>query len=154
MPGLAHLGYVLSGRVQARDPEPAGRTWFVPLATEYVFWEERLPELLVRFGIPLTFDANDRLPVEDDETVAARKAGMQRQLTKALRDTQQELAQDSIARNAAAFEPLLASRSGTFFIYDWWRTLSHWARRQEFKPNHSQLWQSSATDKREKPQEP
>ena len=39
--GLGHL----AARVQ--------RALFVPFAVEYVFWEERLPEILVRFGEPV-----------------------------------------------------------------------------------------------------
>jgi hypothetical protein len=46
-PGIGHLG------------DAAERVCFLPLAVEYVFWEERLPEILVRFGPPFETQPDD-----------------------------------------------------------------------------------------------
>lgn len=112
-PGLGHLV----------DPEFAGSV--VAVAFEYVFWNERRPELLVRFGAPL----HCRELPED-------RAARTQSLEVALREQQEQLAQLAIARDGAAFETLLAGRSGIGGLYDIWRRVRCWVSGRSFQPGH------------------
>lgn len=154
MPGLAHLAWKLSRRQHAPpsrvknsidgqrdgdsdlgcahddgDEEQNGRrVWFIPLAVEYTFWEERQPELLMRFGQPLA--------VTGMQTHS--KQQWDRLLTERLRTAQAELAKLSTTRDATQFEVLLGGSSGTFFVYDWWRQLCGLVHRQHVSLQHGQ----------------
>src|SRR5690606_8927734 len=103
MPGLAHLCSKLSsGRV-------------IPMAMEYAFWQERLPLCLVMFGQPI-----DPAQASDlaEQGQAWDKQDWNARLTDALRQTQDRLAESVIARDAAAFQPLLCGRGGAGGLYD------------------------------------
>jgi len=89
-PGLAHLVSEME------------RGAVVPIAIEYPFWEDRLPEALVRIGAPKC--------VADHPF--RTKLQWQESLEEALRSLQDELAELSIARRSDAFEVLLAGRGG------------------------------------------
>ncbi len=147
MPGLAHLARKLSkpqhlplgqhgsaaelrmdGRAAAGH---AARVWFIPLAVEYTFWEERQPELLMRFGQPLSAA----------ELTASSKQTCDRILTDRLRTAQAELATLSISRDASQFEILLGGSRGTFFVYDWWRTLCGRMRGEPVKTAHGEKFE-------------
>lgn len=95
--GLAHL-------IKANP-----RTVFVPAAIEYVFWEEKLPEILVRIGVPRSF--------ESLTTIESCHETLERDLER----TQDDLAHLSIARDEQAFTPVLSGRSGMGGVYDLWR---------------------------------
>lgn len=73
----------------------------VPLAIEYTFWDERLPETLLRFGAPMRI-------APGVSTEAATQ-----QLESALADAMQELKTAAIARDARAFRVLLSGGRGT-----------------------------------------
>lgn len=85
----------------------------LPLALEYGFWSERLPEAFAEFGEPLSIS----------------QAGLRHAdwwadaLTDGLAVTQDRLARRVIARDPAPFETLLAGRTGMGNIYGWWRWL-------------------------------
>jgi 1-acyl-sn-glycerol-3-phosphate acyltransferase len=120
MPGLGHLAWKLSRQNAARNLASGGaiatgpqRVWFLPVALEYPFWEERQPELLVWFG----------RPIEVTSLAGSTKQQCAEQVTAGLRLAQQALAQASVARDTSAFEVLASGSRGTFFLYDWWRTL-------------------------------
>ena len=100
-PGVGHLARRLQGGA------------ILPVALEYTFWTERLPEALVRFGEPIVVEDGTIRSV-DDWTQA---------VSEALTQTQDALAQDAISRRAAGFETLLVGGSGTAAIYDRWRRL-------------------------------
>ena len=126
MPGLAHLAagqHSLPNDAAGHDA--AGHTWFVPAAVEYTFWEERLPELLVRLGKPMLANG------------AKSKQQWQSELTDGLRQAQQKLATAAIERDTSGFEVLLRNRSGTFFLYDWWRSLTTKRKSARQGLNHS-----------------
>ncbi|MHA3769907.1 lysophospholipid acyltransferase family protein [Verrucomicrobiota bacterium sgz303538] len=102
---------------------------FLPLALEYVYWEERLPEVLTRFGKPLVLPQNtSRNPAEAT-----------RLLEEQLMKTQDALAQDSLARSVSGFTNLLSGSSGVGGIYDSWRKLRSWMRGERFVAEHSSL---------------
>lgn len=77
----------------------------LPLAIEYTFWDERLPETLLRFGEPVCI-APHSSPQE-----ATQK------LEEALHSTMEDLKSASIARDARAFTVLLAGGRGTGGVY-------------------------------------
>ena len=114
--GLGHL----AARVE--------RALFVPMATEFVFWEERLPEILVRCGRPLEIQPGDggrRSPAEWTDLLEQRM----------------ELAQDTLAleaqrRDPADFDSLLRGGAGQGGIYDLWRALKAGCRGQTFAREH------------------
>lgn len=102
---------------------------FLPLALEYVYWEERLPEVLTRFGKPLVFPQN----------MSCNPAEATRLLEEQLIKTQDSLAQDSQAREVLGFTNLLSGSSGVGGIYDRWRRLRSWLRGERFVAEHSSL---------------
>ena len=81
----------------------------LPLATEYVFWNESRPELLLRFGPPIEADAS------------LRPAEWTRRLQDALSLEMDTLAADSMSREAARFRPILRGSAGSDLIYDLYR---------------------------------
>lgn len=119
MPGLAHLA--------ASVPSVS----FLPLAIEYPFWEEPRPMITVRFGNRQTFDG----------TRSKRECG--EQLESALRKTQHELASSVIARQADAFEYLIAPRAARTSWYDTLRAWVAWYHGQPFDPRHSAVTRNS-----------
>ena len=95
-PGLAHLVSKLDRGV------------VLPLAMEYPFWEERLPEALGRFGEPIRVAHHSGVGKEDWQQI----------LESGLRDTQRELESASMARDSHGFEILLSGQTGVVWMYD------------------------------------
>ena len=77
----------------------------LPLAMEYTFWDERLPETLVRFGEPLKIRPE------------AKTAQATRELEDALGAAMYALQNAAVAREPAAFEALLSGKRGTGGAY-------------------------------------
>jgi 1-acyl-sn-glycerol-3-phosphate acyltransferase len=113
LPGLSHLA----------DGEFSGV--LIPMAMEYTFWNERRPELLVRFGPQVECVA---LP-EDRE---ARTQALQ----SLLGTVQEQLAAAAIGRSSAAFETVFDGRGGIGGFYDVWRWLVARVRGKEFRSRH------------------
>lgn len=112
-PGLSHLCLRASqGRV-------------MPMAVEYVFWEERLPECLIRFGDPL-----------DLAELEWSKQEWHDQLSQRLRANQADLAKLVIARDSESFEPLLHGARGAGGFYDSFRRMHRWFRGEKFRAEH------------------
>ncbi len=116
--GLAHLAARLK------------RAIFLPAAIEYVFWEERLPEILVRFGEPVTIS-----PAAAPEFGAA---DWNDRLQQKLAATQDELAGRAQNRDPASFRTLLAGDAGQGGIYELWRHCEARARGAKFRKEHGQ----------------
>lgn len=114
-PGLAHLCVRM----------PRGGI-ALPMALELVFWEERLPECLVRFGTPIRCDEFPELD----------KAAWQQKLSDALHETQDALADSVIARDPDPFEPLLSGGRGTGSIYDLFRRARSLLKGRSFHAAH------------------
>ncbi|HBE72240.1 MAG TPA: acyltransferase [Planctomycetaceae bacterium] len=108
MPGLSHLASRMSTR-----PGPVPVT-FIPVAIEYSFWEESKPELLVWFGHPIETDT-------EAISSSADKEAWDTLLRLRLREAQNRLSHASIARDSSQFKILLGGKTGSFFIYDWYR---------------------------------
>ena len=115
LPGIAHLAKRL----------PA--ITFVPLAIEYVFWDERRPNLLLRFGRPVA--ARDYAEGGTADVIAG--------LNEALATTMDELSAAAATRDPRRFQTVLAGRVGINPFYDLWRRARAAARGQRFSPAHS-----------------
>jgi hypothetical protein len=111
-PGTAHLMARLEGVVA------------IPLALEYPFWSERLPEALCRFGEPMPSDGD------------ASAASWQARLEAGLAATMDALAADTVAREPGRFEPILRGRSGVGGMYDLFRQARAAVRGERFEPEH------------------
>ena len=83
----------------------------VPLAVEYIFWDERLPEVLCEIGEPLFFTS------ENSESTELRNA----RLETAMHELQDELAMGAQKRDTALFESVFAGGAGVSAPYDLWR---------------------------------
>jgi 1-acyl-sn-glycerol-3-phosphate acyltransferase len=100
----------------------------LPLALEYTFWDERLPEALALLGAPLRFPRDRTRLGSAGEQVAA-----------ALAQTQDELAQLSAQRNPALFTSVLAGAAGTSGIYGAWQRASARLHGRRFAADHASL---------------
>jgi 1-acyl-sn-glycerol-3-phosphate acyltransferase len=116
MPGLPHLCTKLTTGV------------VLPMALEYVFWEERLPECLVRFGEPLV--VADR--------IGDSKQSWGEALNQGLRTAQSSLAEDSIRRDPSKFQPTLQGRGGAGGTYDLARRMKSLLTGKRFRAEHGE----------------
>ncbi len=101
---------------------------FVPVVGEYVFWEERLPEILVRFGEPVRVDQ----PLASQFGSAAWTNLFERKL-EAVQDA---LAAEVKLRDPEKFQTMLAGAAGQGGVYDWWRSLTAKLRGETFRKEH------------------
>jgi len=116
--GLGHL----AARVQ--------RAVFLPFAAEYVFWEERLPEILVRFGEPVEIRPQHHSAFEAEYWTML----FEQKLT----ETQDALAVEAKSRNPADFQIVLLGGAGQGGVYDWWRSFTAKLRGQTFRKEHGE----------------
>lgn len=102
---------------------------FVPVAFEYTFWEERLPETLIWIGEPARVDS---LPQKDS-------ASLSRHLEDGLLRVQEQLAAAAVRREADVFRTILQGGRGVNSLYDAWRSMSARWRGQPFRREHGNL---------------
>ena len=114
--GLGHL----AARVQ--------HALFVPFVVEYVFWEERLPEILVRFG--------ESVEVRREHAAAFEPAYWTKLFEDKLAAAQDALAAESQRRETGDFQRILHGGAGQGGIYDWWRGLRAKLRGKAFNREH------------------
>ncbi len=96
----------------------------VPVAIEYTWWHERGAEILVAFGSSVDFSN------------ACGSAEHGHRCEAALESLQDRLAAAAIQRDAAAFELLIAGRTGVGGVYDLWRWACARLRGRRFDPRH------------------
>lgn len=109
--GLGHLGVRLPS------------TKFLPLAIEYTFWEERLPNVLLHFGEPMVSSGSaDALTIQFERSLEA---------------AQDELAQASLRRDPREWCVLQRGHTGSSLIYDAWRRFRARMSGQRFSAAHS-----------------
>jgi len=103
-----------------------GHGTILPVAVEYPFWNDRLPESLVRFGSPIEIR---RSPESSPESWTAR-------LESALEETQDLLGERARRRDPDQFVTLLGGKAGVGGIYDTWRRMKARLRGHTFRPDH------------------
>jgi len=113
----------LSGLSRLADRRFTGTA--LPMAIEYTFWNERCPELLVRFGPRV--DCRD---VPDDPS--ARTAEFERALTA----SQAALAELAMARDPDGFATVALGRGGIGGVYDVWRRVVARLQGRRFDRRH------------------
>lgn len=104
------------------------RALFVPMAIELVFWNERLPEILVRFGEPLV--------VKESTQSATSMKEMSLQLEHRLERTMDALSIEAQQRDATRFRTMLSGGAGQGGVYDWWRRAQAKWRGETFQKEH------------------
>lgn len=124
-PGLAALA--------ARVANDVGSCRVLPLAIEYTFWDERLPECLLRFGEAVTVLAG-----ESSSAIDAR-------LAEGLLTTMEQLREQAMTRDASCFTTLTHGSAGTGGFYGLGQRLKAFVLRREYHPDHTPL--AAATPK-------
>lgn len=114
-PGLGHLATRLK---HAR---------FMPFAAEFIFWEERLPEILVRFGTPIDISS----PKPPSNSTEWTQLFEQR-----LAENQDYLAEEVKRRNPKDFRIILKRTTGQSPVYDLWRLCKMSWRGEKFTREH------------------
>ena len=114
MPGLSHLCWRSEHAIA------------LPLALEYVFWEERLPVCLASLGTPMRVSDHPEWSKPD----------WARQLAAGLRDTQKRLSELSVGRSSEPFDNLLSGTRGGGLVYDSCRRLKAFVTGQSFQSGH------------------
>lgn len=119
------------GRLVRRSAEQGGDAVLLPLAVEYVYWQERFPEVLLSFGEPVDVGraAAELGAGGDGPRWDALLAGR-------LETAQDRLAAAAVAREPAAFTTLLRGRAGVGGLYDLWRALRARLRGERFVREH------------------
>jgi 1-acyl-sn-glycerol-3-phosphate acyltransferase len=102
------------------------RGLLVPLALEYPFWTERLPEALAALGTP----------IDVREHAGQAGAWWSRRLAGALDATMDRLADASVTQDAHAFRTLVGGTSGTGGVYGLWQRLRARARGEPYRAEH------------------
>lgn len=115
-PGLGHLA------------TRAKRAVFLPVAMEFVFWEERLPEILVRFGEPREVSGKNSTTFSADDWT--------NEFEEKLEATQEALSTEAQRRDPGEFCPVLCGGAGQGGIYDIWRRLRSTLRGEHFTKEH------------------
>ena len=106
-----------------------GSCTVVPLALEYTFWDERLPEVLCSVGEPLHFSADDR--ASSDERNA--------ELEHAMTLTQDELAVRAQERDARLFSTVFSGRAGVSAVFNAWQRVKSAVNRKPYLAEHGTI---------------
>ena len=104
------------------------RALFLPVATEFVFWEERLPEILVRFGEPIEVHGKQAKAFTRDDWAAL--------FEQTLAANQDALSLEAQRRNSSDFKMVLRGGAGQGGIYDFWRAVKARLRGECFTKEH------------------
>ena len=114
-----------SGLAALAAKVPGGCT-VLPLAIEYTFWDERLPETLIEFGLPIHIEGQT---TEQADTL----------LRAALLESMESLKLKSMARNPAAFTLLHGGRVGAGGFYQLGQRILARLRGKPYQPEHTRL---------------
>ena len=101
---------------------------YLPLALEYAFWEERMPEACINFGEPMV--------VTREQAAKTGARGLTALFEEKLRAAQQQLAAAVIRRDASQLRVLDRQRVGVGGVYDVWRRFRSLMRQESFRPEH------------------
>jgi 1-acyl-sn-glycerol-3-phosphate acyltransferase len=114
-PGIGHLAH------RMRD------AMVVPMAIEYPFWDDRCPEVLVRFGRPIEVTSGGERSAPEWMALIERE----------LQDTLDRLAEESMRRDPALFVTTLAGTAGVGGVYDFGRRIRAWFGGTSFRADHA-----------------
>ena len=106
-----------------------GACTLVPLAFEYTFWDERLPEILISCG--------QAIEVTDGRLHCA--ADWNDPLAAALAATQDELAAMAKLRDPAHFATILSGRVGVSGVYEAWKRLGAALSGRVYQGSHGSI---------------
>ena len=101
---------------------------YLPLAIEYSFWEERLPEVCATFGEPLV--------ITDTQAGQLGARALNELMERRLDETQMHLAAAVVQRDTRRLRVLAKSAAGVGGIYDVWRRFRAFMNGQPFQPEH------------------
>jgi 1-acyl-sn-glycerol-3-phosphate acyltransferase len=118
-PGMAALA--------ARVADSCGACTLLPLAVEYPFWDERLPEALLYIAVPLRVAAGER-----PESIQLRAID-------ALQVALDKMRQKAIARSAEGFEVLSHGSLGTGGFYALGQRAKAFLMRRPYVAEHTPL---------------
>ena len=118
-PGLARLAVRVASSV--------GSLTVMPLAIEYTFWDERLPECLLGFGEPVHVSAG-----EDGDA-------LQQRLNDSLSAAMDKLKTKAVLRDAAEFQELTRGRSGTGGFYGLGQRIKAMMLRRPYHAEHTAM---------------
>ncbi len=104
----------------------------VPLAFEYTFWDERLPEILVSCGQPIAVAQYPEYCAEE----------WNERLCAALVVAQDELADLAKLRDPARFETILSGRVGMSGVYEAWKRLAALLTGRVYQGSHGSIHRS------------
>ncbi|WP_263356335.1 lysophospholipid acyltransferase family protein [Acidicapsa ligni] len=107
----------------------SGRLTCVPIAIEYVFWNERLPEIVVNIGEPLEIADGG---MEDARTWTNL-------LSYAMSATLDELTMLAVERDPDAFEVMLSGSAGIGGIYELWKRFTCAVTGRPYHHDHGSL---------------
>lgn len=123
-PGLSHLA--------ARIPQ----AHFVPLALEYGFGQERVPEIFARFGTPLS--GSDLAVAMGSARDGLRDADALNTRLEASMEALQDALKADVIGGGGAWEVLTEGSAGTTFVYDAWRRLKGVLQGRRVQVNHAE----------------
>lgn len=109
-----------------------GRVTLLPIAVEYTYWDERLPEILVNCGEPLH--------IADGHAEEART--WNNLMAYAMTSTQEELAQLAATRNPDNFTTVLSGGSGIGGMYEYWKRLQAALLGSKYESEHGSIHKS------------
>jgi 1-acyl-sn-glycerol-3-phosphate acyltransferase len=106
-----------------------GACTLMPLAFEYTFWDERLPEVLLSWGKPIQVSDGHLHSTEE----------WSGQLTAALEATQDELAALAMQRDPDLFTTMLSGRVGIGGVYEAWKRLLAMLSGRAYQGSHGSI---------------
>ena len=106
-----------------------GACTLVPMAAEYTFWDERLPEILICCGQPIKVSEGRQHSTEE----------WNERLCAALAATQDELAALAKLRDPANFETILSGRVGISGVYEGWKRLLALLTGRAYQASHGSI---------------
>lgn len=101
----------------------------VPVAIEYTYWDERLPEILCSVGEPMQFAGRG----------SERSKARNMRLEEAMAALQDELAGYALTRDAAHFSAVFAGKAGVSATYDVWQRLKSKLKGKPYVAEHGMI---------------
>jgi 1-acyl-sn-glycerol-3-phosphate acyltransferase len=103
----------------------------VPMANEYTFWDERLPEILVNCGEPIRIESGRSRTAEE----------WNGEFATAMARTQDELQALATLRDPSLFRTVLSGRVGIGGVYEGWKRLLAVVSGRAYEGSHGSLRQ-------------